>query len=63
LETISSECPLRLGPTSQRVHGHGSRWEPERAALTLAFVFAGVVTVAWVMVLFLGIRWLVTAIF
>ncbi len=37
--------------------------ERGHAGLLLAFVVAGAITAAWVAGLFLGIRWLLTAIF
>ncbi len=49
--------------TSQPLQQDARPRERGHAGLLLAFMVAGVITAAWVAGLFLGLRWLVTAIF
>jgi hypothetical protein len=63
MEAVFGERMTRLGSTSQPVQPDSRRRKRGRAGMALAFVVAAVITVAWVVGLFIGVRWLVTAIF
>jgi len=63
MEAVLGEGTMSVRPTSQPAQQDARPRERGHAALLVTFLVAGVITVAWVAGLFLGIRWLLTAIF
>jgi hypothetical protein len=63
MEAVLGEGTMSVRFTSRPLQQDARPRERGHAALLLTFVVAGVITVAWVAGLFLGIRGLLTAIF
>jgi len=63
MEAVLGEGTMPVRSTSQPLQQDARPRERGHAGLLLAFVVAAVITAAWVAGLFLGIRWVVTAIF
>ncbi len=63
MEAVLGEGTMPHRFTSQPAQQDARPRERGHAALLLTFLVVGVITAAWVAGLFLGLRWLVTAIF